>query len=192
MPPKPAHNKPVQVRALYPMGPQVSLRSHSLTPLNHIAPRLCSAQRLRQATVTRNWARASRYEKMDIWVGSVVRIQRVWRKSLPVIRRKEELLRFLARKISCTSRKIVVGTRFRWIWNQGFAPNPYCNIVSSPGLQSLLLVISHLAQLRVTHSPRSGHEILLALGFRSARIRSLRSTTLRLAYARRNVAGFSR
>jgi hypothetical protein len=98
-------------------------------------------------------------------VGSVVRIQRVWRKSLPVIRRKEELLRFLARSISCTSRNIVVGPRFRRIWNQGFAPNPCRNLVSSPGLQSLILVISHLAQLRVTHSPRSGLGILGPSGF---------------------------
>ena len=174
------------------MGARASFRSHSLAPLRPDLGSPMLAQTSQVATVTQNWARASRYEKMDIWVGSVVGIQRVWRKSLPFIRRKEELLRFLARKISCTSRKIVVGTRFRRIWNQGFAPNPCCNIVSSPGLQSLLLVISHLAQLHVTHSPRSGLEIPRALGFRSARIRSLRSTTLRLAYARRNVAGFYR
>jgi len=130
---------------------------------------------------------------MDIWVGSVVGIQRVWRKSPPVIRRKEELLRFLARKFSSkVSFPHFARRHFRRIWNQRFAPNPCRNIVSSPGLQSLQLVISHLAQLRVTHSPRSGHEIPWALGFRSARIRSLRSTTLRLACARRNVAGFSR
>ena len=67
---------------------------------------------------------------------------------------KGRLLRFLARRLSCTSRKIVVGPRFRRIGNQRFAPNPCRNLVSSPGLQSLQLVISHLAQLRVTTYPR--------------------------------------
>jgi hypothetical protein len=63
------------------------------------------------------------------------------------------------------------------------------------------MIISHLA-LRAfgakwskVLAPKPAHNtqlllgfyILITLGFRSARIRSLRSTTLRLAYARRNV-----
>jgi restriction system protein len=50
------------------------------------------------------------------------------------------------------------------------------------------IVNSHLAKLHITSLSALLLEILLVVGFRSARIRSLRSTTLRLAYARRNVA----
>ena len=108
-----AHNKPTHGSSLYILwlvGP-CSARIRSLH-FGHILARLCSPKRRRWPIVTRNWARAYWIRRRVIGWGSVVRIQRVWRKSLPVIRRKEDIFRFLDRKISCSQNHALRGRTF--------------------------------------------------------------------------------
>ena len=124
-----AYNNLPALLALNPVARRASFRSHSLAPLRPDLGSPMLAQTSQVGTVTRNWARAYWIRRRIIGWGSVVRIQRVWRKSLPVIRRKEDIFRSRDRKIS--------GLRtFRWVSCLKFQREVKTNLPCETGLLS--------------------------------------------------------
>ncbi len=108
----PSPNNLPALLAWNPGARRALFRSHSLAPLRPDLGSPMLAQTSQVGTVTRNWARAYWIRRRIIGWGSVVRIQRVWRKSLPVIRRKEDIFRSRDRKISCSQNHVLRGCTF--------------------------------------------------------------------------------